>query len=53
MEAWRKGYTGKGIVVAVVDDGVNGTNSDLTQNIVCTEKISALIICQKLCIVCS
>lgn len=31
--AWRKGYTGKGIVVAVVDDGVNGTNSDLTQNI--------------------
>ena len=51
MEAWRKGYTGKGIVVAVVDDGVNGTNSDLSQNFVCTEKNTALTVCQQLCIV--
>ena len=24
MPAWRKGYTGKGVVVAVVDDGKLG-----------------------------
>ena len=33
-KVWRQGYTGKGVVVAVVDDGVNKTHPDLQQNIV-------------------
>jgi hypothetical protein len=31
-EVWSLGYTGVGVVVAVVDDGVEGLNKDLEQN---------------------
>ncbi|KAJ7358829.1 hypothetical protein OS493_020664 [Desmophyllum pertusum] len=30
--AWRAGYTGKGVLVAVVDDGVNSDHPDLVSN---------------------
>ena len=32
--AWRAGYTGKGVLVAVVDDGVNMNHADLKSNFV-------------------
>ncbi|WP_414569783.1 CARDB domain-containing protein [Nostoc sp. CCY 9925] len=32
-EVWAKGYTGKGIVVAVLDTGVDRNHSDLSNNI--------------------
>ena len=32
-EAWAKGYTGKGVVVAVLDTGVDYTHPDLKDNI--------------------
>ncbi|MEM8501543.1 MAG: S8 family serine peptidase [Cyanobacteria bacterium P01_D01_bin.1] len=32
-EAWERGYTGKGVVVAVVDTGVDYNHSELRQNI--------------------
>ena len=32
-EAWAKGYDGRGIVVAVVDSGVNYNHVDLDDNI--------------------
>ena len=32
--AWRAGYTGKGVLVAVVDDGVNMNHADLVSNFV-------------------
>ncbi|XP_072310817.1 proprotein convertase subtilisin/kexin type 5 [Eucyclogobius newberryi] len=30
--AWNRGYTGKGVVVSVLDDGVEGTHLDLKPN---------------------
>ncbi|PIK52927.1 hypothetical protein BSL78_10176, partial [Apostichopus japonicus] len=32
MPVWKLGYTGKGIHVSIVDDGVDGTHPDLKQN---------------------
>ena len=32
--AWSSGYTGKGVLVAVVDDGVNMNHPDLEDNFV-------------------
>ena len=32
--AWKSGYTGKGIVVGVVDDGVDGSHPELRDNYV-------------------
>lgn len=33
-KAWGEGYTGKGVLVAVVDDGVNNNHIDLVSNLV-------------------
>ncbi|KAK7896490.1 hypothetical protein WMY93_021815 [Mugilogobius chulae] len=30
--AWKRGYTGKGVVVSVLDDGIEGTHLDLKPN---------------------
>lgn len=32
--AWKKGYTGKGIVVSILDDGIQGNHPDLALNYV-------------------
>ncbi|KAK3729636.1 hypothetical protein QZH41_020664 [Actinostola sp. cb2023] len=32
LKAWKMGYTGKGIVVTVMDDGLDHTNRDLKKN---------------------
>ena len=34
MPAWRKGYTGKGVVVSILDDGIQTNHPDLAQNYV-------------------
>ena len=34
ISAWKAGYTGKGITVAVVDDGVDGSHPELKENYV-------------------
>ena len=34
--AWDAGYTGRGVLVAVVDDGVNMNHPDLRSNFVST-----------------
>lgn len=32
--AWRKGYTGKNVVVSILDDGIQTNHPDLIQNYV-------------------
>jgi len=32
IEAWLLGYTGKGVVVTIIDDGVEGKHKDLAKN---------------------
>lgn len=32
--AWRKGYTGKGVVITILDDGIQPNHPDLIQNYV-------------------
>ena len=32
--AWKRGYTGKNIVVTILDDGIERTHPDLMQNYV-------------------
>ena len=34
--AWKKGYTGKGVVVSILDDGIQTNHPDLAQNYVST-----------------
>ncbi|MCX5818130.1 MAG: autotransporter domain-containing protein [Proteobacteria bacterium] len=31
-DAWKMGYTGKGVVIGIVDDGVEGTHEDIAPN---------------------
>lgn len=34
QDAWRKGFTGKGVVVTVLDDGIEKIHPDLIYNYV-------------------
>lgn len=45
LKAWRSGFTGKGVVVAVVDDGLEKSHPDLKDNFVstCMMKINLLL----------
>jgi len=37
--AWQKGYTGKGVVVSILDDGIQTNHPDLALNYVSTPYI--------------
>ncbi|XP_054708624.1 furin-1-like [Uloborus diversus] len=32
IPAWREGFTGKGVVISILDDGIQGNHPDLAQN---------------------
>lgn len=34
QESWDKGYTGKNVIIAIVDDGIEIDHPDLKQNYV-------------------
>ena len=34
IQAWRRGYTGNGVVVTILDDGIEYTHDDLKDNYV-------------------
>ena len=38
MPAWQKGFTGKGVVVTILDDGIEKDHPDLKKNYVCTQE---------------
>lgn len=43
--AWAQGYTGKGIVVTILDDGIEKDHPDLINNYVSEENLSLLKYC--------
>ena len=40
LPAWKQGYTGRGVVVTILDDGIERDHPDLKQNYVSDETIS-------------
>jgi furin-like protease 2 len=39
VAAWKKGYTGKGVVVTILDDGIQSDHPDLSLNYVSLNSI--------------
>lgn len=39
LAAWQRGFTGKNVVVTILDDGIERNHPDLIQNFVCNEVI--------------
>lgn len=44
--AWQKGYTGKGVVVSILDDGIQRNHPDLYENYV-SRNLCVLLFCSK------
>lgn len=40
--AWKKGFTGRGIVVTILDDGIEHLHPDLALNYVCGKLLIAV-----------
>jgi proprotein convertase subtilisin/kexin type 5 len=41
LAAWKRGYTGKGVVVSILDDGIQTNHPDLLQNYVIIHRIKS------------
>ena len=39
VAAWERGYTGKGVVVTILDDGIERTHTDLMGNYVSRDTV--------------
>ena len=42
-QAWEQGYTGKGVVVTILDDGIEKDHPDLKKNYVSSTPFDSLI----------
>lgn len=49
MKAWQEGITGKGVVVTILDDGLEKDHPDLIQNYVSNYLISLINSLSHLC----
>lgn len=47
--AWQKGYTGKGVVVSILDDGIQRNHPDLDKNYVSKNWLFFIDICVTCC----
>ena len=45
VEAWKRGFTGRGVVVTILDDGIELKHPDLVQNYVSTIHVQVECIC--------
>lgn len=43
LAAWQRGYTGKNVVVTILDDGIERNHPDLLQNYVSRERESLVL----------
>lgn len=43
LPAWRKGYTGQGVVVTILDDGLEKDHPDIKRNYVSELRIITII----------
>ena len=50
IDAWKKGYTGEGIVVAVVDEGFSPKHPELEQNYVSFLFLLQSLLCSCVCV---
>ena len=51
MAAWERGITGKGVVVSILDDGIERDHPDLKQNYVSRSSVCCLLLLA--CLLCS
>ena len=51
IPAWQKGYTGKGVVVTILDDGIERNHTDLYVNYVSTICLYAMQMLQYIFII--
>lgn len=48
LPVWQKGYTGKGVVVSILDDGLEWNHTDIQANyvsVICYQKTLTYLIC--------
>lgn len=48
LPVWKRGYTGRGIVISILDDGLEWNHTDIQMNYVCAHTVSIQCLCANL-----